>query len=188
MQKFKCHKVVEAAKIIGVAANSAQPGALLHLSGEKVALALPPEWLQKHQPGSGIQSFTGGYLVVYDDGYTSYSPAAAFEAGYTAVVDESPEAAEQLCAQLMAEPIMEYFTWAHLPERLQAVSKPFLYMATHIMARPRSAERTVALRKLLECKDATVRAALKEGQITAHPPEVGRSTSIEPNMRRESER
>lgn len=156
MQKFKCHKVVEAAKILSVLELPTREGYRLALSGEKQSIAVTPEWVQKHQPEAG------GYFVVYADGYTSYSPAAAFEAGYTAVVDESPEAAEALTAQLMAEPIMEYFTWAHLPERLQAVSKPFLYMATHIMARPRSAERTVALRKLLECKDATVRAALPE--------------------------
>jgi hypothetical protein len=27
----------------------------------------------------------GGYFVVYDDGYTSYSPAAAFESGYSRI-------------------------------------------------------------------------------------------------------
>jgi len=58
------------------------------------------------------------------------------------------------------EAIMKYFAFAHLPEKLQVVSKPFADIAEHIHTLPRSAERTVALRKLLESKDAAVRAAL----------------------------
>lgn len=58
------------------------------------------------------------------------------------------------------EPIMRYFRYEHLPERLQVVSKPFHTLATGILLLERSPERTVALRKLLESKDAAVRAAL----------------------------
>jgi hypothetical protein len=59
------------------------------------------------------------------------------------------------------EPIMQFFAYAHLPERLQTVSKPFGDMAATIVnTLPRNPERTVALRKLLESKDAAVRAAL----------------------------
>ena len=59
------------------------------------------------------------------------------------------------------DPIMKFFAYEHLPEKLQAISKPFCSLAEHIVATiPRSAERTVALRKLLESKDAGVRAAL----------------------------
>lgn len=58
------------------------------------------------------------------------------------------------------EPIMKFFAWEHLPPKLQSVSQPFQITASHIMTLPRSAERTVALRKLLESKDAAVRAAL----------------------------
>jgi hypothetical protein len=60
------------------------------------------------------------------------------------------------------EPILRFFECSHLPVALQAVSQPFADMAKHIMTLPRSAERTVALRKLLESKDAAVRAALPE--------------------------
>lgn len=59
-----------------------------------------------------------------------------------------------------AEPIMRYFAYKHLPERLQQVSRPFADLADYVMSLPRSAERAVALRKLLESKDAAVRAAL----------------------------
>jgi hypothetical protein len=61
----------------------------------------------------------------------------------------------------MDEPILKFFAYAHLPEKLQEVSKPFFDLADHLVATlPRCAERTVALRKLLEGKDAAVRAAL----------------------------
>lgn len=47
----------------------------------------------------------------------------------------------------------------HLPPHLQAVSKPFGDLARDIVeVLPRNPERTVALRKLLEAKDAAVRA------------------------------
>ncbi len=60
-----------------------------------------------------------------------------------------------------AEQIMEFFAYAHLPETLQRVSAPFGVLANVVLKEcPRSAERTVALRKLLEGKDAAVRAML----------------------------
>lgn len=59
------------------------------------------------------------------------------------------------------EPLLKFFAWAHLPPHLQAISQPFCELACTIVERlPRNAERTVALRKLLEAKDAGVRAAL----------------------------
>ena len=65
------------------------------------------------------------------------------------------------------EPILQFFSYTHLPERLQAVSKPFCELALAIVngqnthpPLPRNPERTVALRKLLEAKDAAVRAEL----------------------------
>lgn len=71
--------------------------------------------------------------------------------------------------------IMQFFKYDHLPLHLQAVSKPFCDLAHAIVlgynysetgtvtlgsALPRNPERTVALRKLLEAKDAAVRAYL----------------------------
>ena len=61
----------------------------------------------------------------------------------------------------MAEPIMQWFEYKHLPERLQGFSKPFCDLAEQMVETlPRCAERTVALRKLLEGKDAAVRASM----------------------------
>lgn len=63
--------------------------------------------------------------------------------------------------------MLTYFRYEHLPERLQAVSRPWCELAQHVVdTLPASAERTVALRKLLEGKDAAVRAALDVGTIT----------------------
>jgi hypothetical protein len=58
-----------------------------------------------------------------------------------------------------AEHIMQFFSYAHLPPVLQDVSAPFAALADGIVHNlPRNPERTVALRKLLEAKDAAVRA------------------------------
>ena len=57
--------------------------------------------------------------------------------------------------------LSQFFAYDHLPPHLQAVSKPFGEMATQIVETlPRNPERTVALRKLLEAKDCSVRALL----------------------------
>jgi hypothetical protein len=58
------------------------------------------------------------------------------------------------------EPILQFFGYQHLPAAMQEVSKPFGDLANFILdALPRNAERSVALRKLLEAKDAAVRAS-----------------------------
>jgi hypothetical protein len=59
------------------------------------------------------------------------------------------------------EPILRFFTFAHLPENLREVSRPYAQLAnTLCLTVSRGPERSVALRKLLESKDAAVRAAL----------------------------
>ena len=57
--------------------------------------------------------------------------------------------------------IAQFFSFAHLPARLANVSRPFARLAAEVaLCIPRNPERTVALRKLLETKDAAVRAYL----------------------------
>lgn len=59
------------------------------------------------------------------------------------------------------EPLLQFFEYGHLPDRLQMVSKPFHNLAHLIVGTlPRNPERTIALRKLLEAKDCAVRAVL----------------------------
>ena len=61
----------------------------------------------------------------------------------------------------LANPIMKYFEFAHLPEKLQPISKQFYQLAHWVDdTLPNGPEKSTALRKLLEGKDAAVRAAL----------------------------
>lgn len=56
------------------------PGALITPAEEGYApFRVSEEYIVKHNPQ------IGGYYVVYADGYESWSPAAAFEEGYTRV-------------------------------------------------------------------------------------------------------
>jgi ferritin-like protein len=65
----------------------------------------------------------------------------------------------------MTDRMLQFFKYDHLPPHLQEYSQPFSQLAHHIVAKlPRNAERSVALRKLLEAKDCAVRAYL-EGEV-----------------------
>lgn len=60
-----------------------------------------------------------------------------------------------------SEPLLQFFEYAHLPERLQVVSAPFGLLAKQIFETlPKNCERATALRKLLEAKDCAVRTLL----------------------------
>lgn len=61
----------------------------------------------------------------------------------------------------MSAPILRYFTFDHLKEPLREVSGRFAGLALALdSGLPDGPEKSVALRKLLEAKDAAVRAAL----------------------------
>jgi hypothetical protein len=56
--------------------------------------------------------------------------------------------------------VLQYFDFRHLPPHLQEASRPWAEQAMRLaLSVPSSPELTVALRKLLEAKDAAVRAA-----------------------------
>jgi len=90
--RYRCHKEVRALKIKEVILDSVlaekeeretDGGAILifeatsnQLSEQKVDYS----YMKKHSPKAG------GYYVVYEGGYTSFSPAEAFEKGYTLIV------------------------------------------------------------------------------------------------------
>jgi hypothetical protein len=58
-------------------------------------------------------------------------------------------------------PLRRYFDYGHLPTPLAEVSERFYVLARDLdFDLPDGSEKTVALRKLLEAKDAAVRAAL----------------------------
>lgn len=65
----------------------------------------------------------------------------------------------------MAAKILEYFKHQHLPSNLQEVSKLLCELAERMDEElPDCAEKSAGLRKLLEAKDAFVRAKLEEGK------------------------
>jgi hypothetical protein len=58
--------------------------------------------------------------------------------------------------------VLRFFRYDHLAPPLKEVSEPFFLLAKQVAERsPDDPETTVALRKLLEAKDAAVRAALQ---------------------------
>jgi hypothetical protein len=64
----------------------------------------------------------------------------------------------------MEDRMLKWFAYQHLPEHLQGVSRQFHGLAGDIveLIQP-GPERTAALRKLLEAKDAAVRATVHPG-------------------------
>jgi hypothetical protein len=76
LQKWKCHKVVEAFKITSISTwDDARESHLLTGGGESVIV--PNSYFQRNPFP------IGGYYVLYRDDYESWSPASEFEAGYT---------------------------------------------------------------------------------------------------------
>ncbi len=87
-KRYQCHKKVEAFKIVAIK-NCAPEGEesdgsrLLvgELTRDSVGWHVEHDWMRKHKPE------VGGYVVRYADGYLSYSPAKAFEEGYTEILE-----------------------------------------------------------------------------------------------------
>lgn len=76
MKRYQCHKVVEAAKVVGFEMQASSFTAQLVLDDDTIVDA--PHNVFR----ANTRSPVGGYYVRYEDGYTSWSPAAAFEGGY----------------------------------------------------------------------------------------------------------
>ncbi len=85
--KYKCHKEVWALKIKsiiidgeGETRETEGGGAMITPEDERyAAFRVSHEYMSKHKPQAG------GYYVVYEDGYKSFSPSAAFESGYSLI-------------------------------------------------------------------------------------------------------
>ena len=79
MRFYQSHKEVRASEVVGcrppVDEVNPEEGALDLADGHTVRLS--KQWFQRHNP------HRGGYLVIYQDGYASFSPKEAFEEGYT---------------------------------------------------------------------------------------------------------
>ena len=89
LPRWKCHKQVRAAKITGFQFPPAGPVACMGDVGSSALLA-PAVFarmigMTKPDPEDGEPwaNLVGGYYIRYADGYESWSPAKAFEDGYT---------------------------------------------------------------------------------------------------------
>jgi hypothetical protein len=76
---------------------------------------------------------------------------------------------QQIAQYVKEEPILEWFRHAHLPAGpLRQTSEGFAVQALQIvLTHERNPERTVALRKCLEAKDAAVRSSLYTQRVRA---------------------
>lgn len=80
MPKYRCHKEVWALKILRMEpCEGDPPGMFLYVEAPFAPIMVPDVWVGRFKPE------VGGYYVTYRDGYTSFSPAKAFEEGYTLV-------------------------------------------------------------------------------------------------------
>ena len=88
MPRYKSHKEVWALKIKGIIydyvlareeGRETDGSAVLFFEETKDTIRVNHDYVRKHQPQ------VGGYFVVYKDGYKSWSPAEAFEEGYTRI-------------------------------------------------------------------------------------------------------
>lgn len=87
LPRYKCHKEVWALKIANIVrdgvghVNRETDGSAIITPAEEGYAPFPVDgnYMWKHKPE------VGGYYVVYEDGYKSFSPAKAFEDGYTLI-------------------------------------------------------------------------------------------------------
>ena len=87
MPAYRSHKIVHALKIASIKYDGWEDperetdGSAVMTSVEEgyAPIKLEAEYCRKHKPQ------VGGYYVVYADGYKSWSPAEAFESGYTRI-------------------------------------------------------------------------------------------------------
>lgn len=75
LPQYKCHKVVQAVKIVNI--TTSESDFTLKVESPYTDIHVTVPWYNKHNPE------IGGYYVIYEDGYTSYSPAEPFEKGYS---------------------------------------------------------------------------------------------------------
>lgn len=83
LPEYRCFKIVRAAKITGLSLNHEDDGSglcnTLAFGGIRGHQRVADEWIERFKPE------VGGYFVRYADGYTSFSPAKAFEEGYSKI-------------------------------------------------------------------------------------------------------
>ena len=110
MPQYLCHKKVHALRIKVVSvdyANLLDPksivGGVLEFEENHPPIEVDADYLMAKKPQ------VGGYYVVYEDGYPSYSPAKAMQDGYTLIEKKPPDTTEMNPpAAVLQEPQLDY--------------------------------------------------------------------------------
>lgn len=111
-----------------------------------------------------VQKLSNGYMLTqkgseaWDRGYNVGSFRALIDGENTVFLGLGDSG--DIISVVDNQPELKYFSYKHLPDNLQEVSKPFFGLALHILTKPPGKQREHALQRLLESKDATVRSAL----------------------------
>ena len=80
MPKYRCHKEVYALEIRAVVWDTERNiASLVFVEVGFGEIEMTDDYMKKHNPQPG------GYYVVYEGGYRSWSPAEAFESGYSLI-------------------------------------------------------------------------------------------------------
>jgi hypothetical protein len=85
LPRYRCHKVVEAAKIVLVSTDLSGRPSLHFEDGQTLEVTHGYAARAPTGFGGGLPALVGGYYVRYPDGYESWSPAGPFESGYAPI-------------------------------------------------------------------------------------------------------
>jgi hypothetical protein len=89
MPRYKCHKEVFALKVMQIeeiiSNDNYNNSCTIIPEAPYEKFTVDGDYRNKHNP------VVGGYYVLYDDGYESFSPQKAFEDGYTLIPESNIE-------------------------------------------------------------------------------------------------
>jgi hypothetical protein len=81
--QWRSHKIVRAGKVMAQQVEDTGEGIAIltveDVNGAPCKVEVPDNFFARGAPSPG------DYVVIYDDGYKSWSPAKAFEEGYTRI-------------------------------------------------------------------------------------------------------
>lgn len=132
---YKSQKIVEAAPIMDITPEAASDNYVLTLilpDASTVSERVPASWLVARGQSMGVsfsggvvfgeELLVGGYFVRYEDGYTSWSPAEAFEKGHVPMELQEPQSNAE--AGLLPQAANEDLAPNELERRLQTQPAP----------------------------------------------------------------
>jgi hypothetical protein len=114
---FKSHKEVKGAKIKDIIRDAGGKRFLRFVDNDTDRWEMTDEWFDRHKPERG------GYLVLYKDGYVSFSPAEAFEDGNTRITMNIQELSASLAVRRLLDGLTMFETENVLNHVMQMVQE-----------------------------------------------------------------